>query len=413
MLLRVLTTWLFYFLVQLMDVRCEYCETGKRQSPIDIISADTRYQEFRPFHLSGHDLLSLRAGSIYATNYKGSTIKLKTSNGHTKAFVTGGPLNVPYQFVEMHLHWGNVDDDTVAGSEHSVDGVKFPLELHMVHKNIHDETLKDALSHENGITVLGFKFQVVDDEKPPRNEGMDHLATIVENFLIKPNSTFKRKNLAQNLNLDVNVMNFLPVMMDDYFHYQGSLTTGTCDEAVNWIVFKNPLAVTKKNLRAFQKMQATDGTLIKNNFRPTQEVNGRPIYYHGLDLLRQKMVTREKCLTHTGETCIFPFTYAGVTHHQCTLSGGFDIPWCSTRTDRLRKHIWGNYGYCSSGCPGTQTDSERIGRLKKRAKYKFLLTLLNCRSSPKPAPMWDPRKERWYSRLWRLKAYADRAACRQ
>ena len=36
----------------------------------------------------------------------------------------------------------------------------------------------------------------------------------------------------------MNVVNFLPVLMDEYFHYHGSLTTGTCDEAVNWMVFK-------------------------------------------------------------------------------------------------------------------------------------------------------------------------------
>ena len=41
-----------------------------------------------------------------------------------------------------------------------------------------------------------------------------------------------------DVSLDVNVMNFLPVLMDEYFHYHGSLTTGTCDEAVNWMVFK-------------------------------------------------------------------------------------------------------------------------------------------------------------------------------
>ena len=33
------------------------------------------------------------------------------------------------------------------------------------------------------------------------------------------------------------------VLMDEYFHYHGSLTTGTCDEAVNWMVFKVIVAI--------------------------------------------------------------------------------------------------------------------------------------------------------------------------
>ena len=34
------------------------------------------------------------------------------------------------------------------------------------------------------------------------------------------------------------------VLMDEYFHYHGSLTTGTCDEAVNWMVFKVTIRIT-------------------------------------------------------------------------------------------------------------------------------------------------------------------------
>ena len=41
---------------------------------------------------------------------------------------------------------------------------RYPLELHMVHRNIHDDTVEEALTHENGLTVLGFKFKIVDDE---------------------------------------------------------------------------------------------------------------------------------------------------------------------------------------------------------------------------------------------------------
>ena len=50
------------------------------------------------------------------------------------------------------------------GSEHTFNGKSFPLELHMVHKNIHDETVGDALLHENGLCVLGFMF----DKGEPR-----------------------------------------------------------------------------------------------------------------------------------------------------------------------------------------------------------------------------------------------------
>ena len=116
-------------------------------------------------------------------------------SNHTTALLGGGPLNVDYEFVEMHFHWGQTDQgrqchlggevgvrwsmdptsinitrcqflceggDGVSGpgSEHSIDGHKYPMELHMVHRNIHDETVDEALEHENGLTVLAFKFQV-------------------------------------------------------------------------------------------------------------------------------------------------------------------------------------------------------------------------------------------------------------
>ena len=89
---------------------------------------------------------------------------------------------------------------------------------------------------------------------------------------------------------DVNVVNFLPVLMDEYFHYHGSLTTGGCEESVNWVVFKNPIAIRVNNfqkgerknlllqeshLLAFQSLKNRDGGNIANNFRQTQPVNDR------------------------------------------------------------------------------------------------------------------------------------------
>ena len=70
----------------------------------------------------------------------------------------------------------------------------------MVHKNIHDDTLEEALEHENGLTVLGIKFQVhkqaMASRNPGRtNEGMDFLQEIIYNKLKKPSSEFKSGDL--------------------------------------------------------------------------------------------------------------------------------------------------------------------------------------------------------------------------
>ena len=55
-------------------------------------------------------------------------------------------------------HMKNIPEYTQCSS-------RYPLELHLVHRNIHDDTVEEALEHENGLTVLGFKFKVVDEEK--------------------------------------------------------------------------------------------------------------------------------------------------------------------------------------------------------------------------------------------------------
>ena len=56
---------------------------------------------------------------------------------------------------------------------------RYPLELHLVHRNIHDDTVQEALTHENGMTVLGFKFKIVDDEDVQYNHFIQLFTNIV------------------------------------------------------------------------------------------------------------------------------------------------------------------------------------------------------------------------------------------
>ena len=74
----------------------------------------------------------------------------------------------------------------------------YPSELHMVHRNIHDEEVSEALEHENGLTVLGFKFQVVKQAKST-NKGLDLLAEIANEFLAEPNTKFDKEKLEKKV----------------------------------------------------------------------------------------------------------------------------------------------------------------------------------------------------------------------
>jgi len=171
-------------------------------------------------------------------------------------------------------------------------------EMHIVHKNIHDETIEEALTHENGLAVLGFKFAVVDDTKRV-NPGMDTLTRLARQHLVNPGSFAQADKLPLDKDKDVAIINFLPLLLDCFFYYSGSLTTGSCSEAVNWIVFKNPLAIHKDNLRDFQSLMDDQGERLINNYRPVQPANDRPLYYHGGEFLKSGLVSKG-----TGKTAI-------------------------------------------------------------------------------------------------------------
>jgi len=270
--------------------------TMTRQSPINIEEKAAKFQAFRCFSFEGYEQLSISKGTLKVMN-TGTTLKLIAEPG--VGVLSGGPLNVQYEFVEMHFHWGDYCQDQghaeMKGSEHTFNGKSFPLELHMVHKNIHDETVGDALLHENGLCVLGFMFDIVKSDMPIH--GLTKLARIVD-YLGQAGAIFdqaKLRNLNQECHghltdLDVNIANFFPSRLEEYFTYKGSLTTGGYEEAVNWVVFRNPLAIKKEHLEVFQTLQTSGQEPIKNNYRNTMPTYNRPIYYNGEELLVREVI---------------------------------------------------------------------------------------------------------------------------
>ena len=78
------------------------------------------------------------------------------------AMLKGGPLADPYKVLQLHFHWGS--DDT-KGSEHTYDGMAFPMELHVVHWNSRykksdgSPDLDKILASVDGLAVTGFMFK--------------------------------------------------------------------------------------------------------------------------------------------------------------------------------------------------------------------------------------------------------------
>ncbi|KAF5275845.1 hypothetical protein FQR65_LT04083 [Abscondita terminalis] len=70
--------------------------------------------------------------------------------------IEGGGLTKDYTFDHLHFHWA---------SEHTIDGFRFPLEMHFVHYATRYKNLGNALNFDDGVAVLGvFAHMSPDDD---------------------------------------------------------------------------------------------------------------------------------------------------------------------------------------------------------------------------------------------------------
>ncbi|KAE9544967.1 hypothetical protein AGLY_000510 [Aphis glycines] len=72
--------------------------------------------------------------------------------------LSGGPLGHKYKLEQFHCHWGCT---STKGSEHTVDGMPYAGELHLVHWNCDKyNSFSEAIAHPDGLAVLGVFLQV-------------------------------------------------------------------------------------------------------------------------------------------------------------------------------------------------------------------------------------------------------------
>ena len=106
-----------------------------------------------------------------------------------------------------------------------MDGIKYPLELHLVHESME---YNYHPVNQNKIAVLAVFF-VIGRE----NRFFRHLIHSVHEL------TIENKRLTVLPHGDNGIVDVLPDNLESYFAYNGSLTTPHCNETVRWIIFKN------------------------------------------------------------------------------------------------------------------------------------------------------------------------------
>merc|ERR1740124_978334 len=82
----------------------------------------------------------------------------------------------------------------------------------------------------------------------------------------------------------ISLMSLFPNDVNEFWRYQGSLTTPTCDEIVIWTVFKNKVTLSKRQIEKFFDLKTKSGGDLEENFRPPQALNGRDVWFANLEL---------------------------------------------------------------------------------------------------------------------------------
>lgn len=233
---------------------------GCFESPIDISIHTSKEIWLPPLQWINFDR---KPKKIKVTN-TGLTVILSARWKRDRPFIQGGPfIDSKYVFSSWHLHWGQ---NSTEGSEHTIDGVRYPMEMHVVTCKGTYITQEAALNEEDGCATLVYIFQIQGSPNPDLQPIVDAL-----NDIRQPGSS---KHFKPGL-----IKNVVRRFTDDYYMYWGAVSTPKCSHTILWMISRIPIGVSKEQLDAFRSILDYQGKYLDSNFRSVQDSQNRTVFH--------------------------------------------------------------------------------------------------------------------------------------
>uniref|UniRef100_A0A453QM26 Alpha-carbonic anhydrase domain-containing protein n=6 Tax=Triticinae TaxID=1648030 RepID=A0A453QM26_AEGTS len=214
------------------DIKEEWsaCGKGNMQSPIDL--ASPRVSLVRGLGYLNHSYVPANATIVN----RGHDIMLKFESDAGSVSIGG----TPYFLRQLQWH---------SPTEHSVNGRRYDMELHMFHESAQGKAAVIGVFYEIGahdafLHKLEPYLEMIADRKD-REEKMG---------MMDPRGARGKASV--------------------YYSYVGSLTTPPCSEGVIWTIVKRVRTVSRHQLELLREAVHDD---MEKNARPRQEVNSRDI----------------------------------------------------------------------------------------------------------------------------------------
>ncbi|MFN2378438.1 MAG: carbonic anhydrase [Candidatus Binatia bacterium] len=203
-----------------------------QQSPINIVTSRVVDREHRiEFHY--------RTSREQVSNL-GHTLQVKYDPGSTLEYD-----GVVHELVQFHFH---------TPSEHLLDGVTYPMEVHLVHRE---------RGQPGRFVVIGVLFK----------EGK---ANPLVDTLVGDAPRAVGAVIYGDRPVDVGTI-LTPGM--GYYHYSGSLTTPPYTETVRWMVLDRVLEASAEQIEALNRIEGDNARHIQDpHSRPVEHTKGSPAH---------------------------------------------------------------------------------------------------------------------------------------